>query len=726
MLNRYQRLIFDFRPYVLSVVAALTLYAAYQALLLAQSPLPPPAPVAGTPIAKTAALYAKTFGDEGALPVVLLSSPGARVDALEGQHFRDTVSVALSRLRDVKTGGPLLREQAEFAFHVSRDGRRGVLELPLVPRAVPDENALRAALADVTSQAGGGDFGAVPLPTTFRQADTLFDDWQGPAWLAANALVLMLGLLAYSGSFALTGLAAATALLAVVWQVGLWSALGGHLTSAMRLIPSLILTLAVGHAFPFARRFMRKLASGADEEEAAADTVKRLAPAGAAAIAGTSLALLAAALAPIPALQSTALFAALGVILLFPAMFVVLPLVLATGRIDLPPDILDSSRRPPPPPMPPQRRQITRGAPETVAVLALAMLVIAALEAKEHSFGPYHAGREDQAADAPLNALTNALAEDPGNPNVMLAVLAHTTPELCTTFDTLDAVDQLDWRLTNLPGVTRVEGLPDALRRSIAKAHGGQPAWNAIPRERIAALQAMAELPPAAALVSPACDLLPLRVYAAVPIGKTLERITRTVERFSAMTTVDGLTFALAGGPLAGVMAEAQVLRAKEGAILFAALTALTGCMLIALADARALGAIFITGVVIFVAAGWTAAAAEIGVTAQSGLLMLFAMLLPIDLTAYALGATRDAPVNRREGEEWRFLWRRDGKPFLARTATVVAAFAVWQLSADQGQVDCGLIVMVCAIAGVAATLLVMPASMILMSRAARAMRAGA
>lgn len=719
MLNRYQSLIFTFRPYVLSVIAALTVYAAFQALRLVQAPLPPPTPEAGSAVAQTAALYDQTFGADKALPVVLLASPGERFDAPAGAAFREAVGTALSALRDVKTGGPLLREKADFAFHVSQDGRRGVLELPLVPHAVVGEAGLARALEDVTAQAGEDRFGAVPLPSSLRQSRTLFDDWQGPMWIAASASVLALGLLAYSGSFALTGLALATALLAIIWQVGLWSALGGHLTSAMRLIPSLILALAIGHAFPFARRFMRKLATGVDGEAAAADAVQRLAPAGAAAIAGTSLALLGAALAPIPALQSTALFAALGVLLLFPAMFVVLPLVLVTGRIDLPPDILPQS----PSTAPPARRTITRGAPETVAVLALAAIVIAGLEAKEHSFGPYHAGREDQSAESRLNALTNALAEDPGNPNAMLTVLAHTSPELCTTFDTLDAIDQLDWQLTNLPGVTRVEGLPDALRVLTAGNHGGQPTWRAIPRERIAALQAMAELPPASALVSPGCDLLPLRVYVAIPIGKTLARVARTVEKFSATNRSDGLTFSLAGGPLAGVLAEAGILKSREGAILFAALTALTACMLIALADARALVATFVSGTVIFLAAGWAAAAAQIGISAQSALLMLFAVLLPIDLTAYALAATRDAPVNRREGEEWRFLWKRDGRPFVARTATVVCAFALWHFSPDQGQADCGLIVSVCAVVGAIATLLVMPSAMILAGRCARAMR---
>jgi predicted RND superfamily exporter protein len=517
----------------------------------------------------------------------------------------------------------------------------------------------------------------------------------------------------------MTLLTGGAALLAILWQVGAWALLGGHFTAGMRFIPLFVFALAVGHGFPIARHVMRVLAMGASPVEAAVSLVRRLAPAGGAALFAVALALLAAAVTPVPDARPALIFAALGAFFAFPTLFIVLPLFMVAAKIDRPPpEVPSGPRRVRRARADMSMRQAPAG-PQTIAILAAALALVAGLEAHTRAFGPVDAAGLKTGSTPSWVALANEAASGPGSTLASLSILGRTTPDACLRFDVLDTMDLLSWRLANLPGVTSVDSLSIRLRGLQVAAHDGDPRWNAVPNAQVGALQSVAKIPESAALYDKDCRTLVIRVFAAPPFGPVLSAIDAAVAQFPAENAPAAISFELAGGPLASALSEQRMLGRAQAGLLLAMLTALAGVAFFALKDWRAAAAMSVMGVALFFAGGWTVAAIPLGLTGLSVPLVLFALLLPVDMAIYVLMGWRaaDAAAGLDGEPPRRRLWQRDGRALASRALSLLLCFTVWLAASDPLASSLGVLGIVATLTGTMTALIVIPAASMLAER---------
>lgn len=721
MLENLARWIFELRPQVLQVLIALTCLAAFYAGQITLEGVHPEAPPSDPAIRNAAEAYEAAFPDARMLAVFATAQGASLFDSAEGASWLAGVATSLKGLRNPAQSGPdRLLEGADPSWRIASDGRTALIEAPIPPDAAIDAAVLNKALRAIAGESASYSLSLLaPVPEISALANWLSS--VGP--LILGALLLAAGLLAYSASFVLTALTIGAAVLAIAWQVGIWALLGGHFYAGMRFIPLFVFALTLGHGFAIARHVMRVLAGGASPAEAARSMVRRLAPTGGASLLAVALALLAASLAPVPDARAALAFSALGAFFAFPALFIVLPLLMAGLPVDRPPLAPNGNgdRRARRLKSGLSMRQALAG-PQTIAILAAALALIAGLEAHQRAFGPVDAaGLKTGTGNPDWVKMANEAAAGPGASLASLSIVGRTSPEDCLSFEVLDAMDRLSWRLANLPGVTAVDSLSFKLRAMQVDSHGGNPRWNGLPHASVGALQAMVKIPESAALYDRQCSTLIIRVFAAPPFAPVLRAVDSTVAQFRAENTPSAISFELAGGPLAGALSEQRTLSRYQSGLLLAVLTALAAVAFFSLKDWRAATAMSVMGLALLLAAGWAVAAMPLGLTGHTVPLVLFALLLPVDMAIYVLMGWRMADAANDAGADLppRRLWQREGRALASRAASLLLCFAVWLAATDELARDLGILVIVTTVIGTLTALILIPAAGMLLERGA-------
>ena len=693
------------RAYVLGVLGALTFYAGFQAAQLDFVVDAPRRPALSETVSRASDLYLKSFGPSTEVTVAVASS-AERLSGEKGLAYLERLRSALATLPEARpeTAETSLsgnEQVAVISVHLSR-------RTPLDPAVVSDHLG-KAGF----EEAGKGPFRVALLQPRGPEHERARD--REPMLLMAAACLLMLsaGLLGYTGSFALTGAALAGAGVAAIWQLGLWRLFGGSLSTDSLILMVMVAAMALGQAFPFCRAVLRSLANDSDDPvSATAVAWPRTMPYAVASLLAAALAMSGLLWLGIPSLSEHAVFAALGLSLTGPGMSLVFPLIVASISIDRP---VVSPAQGPTPGREARRRRLARHAVmhqrvrEVIAILCAALALVAGLNGGARPTGPVSAGSDALDPALAWSQIADAAAVSPGSPLASFVILGKTPPGACARFEVIDPIDRLSWNLRNVRGVVAVQSLPDALRKISADVHHGDARWSEPPRNPLALVQAMAQVPDIARLYDSQCSVLPIRVMVAGPIDLSIARVIDAVTQFTAQNAKAPVTFSLAAGPLAGAVSEHLAVTEHETAVFLTALLAVAALAFLALVDWRGAIALLLTFGLTLLAFGWTLAVRQIGLSADMAALVLLAALIPIDAPVYLLSVT---PPATREAQHlvWRRALRATGRTLVIRAATMVIAFGAWMLSPDYRQAATGLLVVVATIVTTGATLVAVPA----------------
>lgn len=155
-------------------------------------------------------------------------------------------------------------------------GSRGAIQTPYGFR-LGDEQ-IRKALLDVTARYAGADvevhLGGLPIALSYLEADS-----KRVAILFPIAVVVMMAVL-YWAFRSVQGMALplATALISVVWALGLMGSVGIAMDPFNTMTPILIMAIAAGHAVQVLKRYYEELAAGRDNRRAVVEATAKMAP----------------------------------------------------------------------------------------------------------------------------------------------------------------------------------------------------------------------------------------------------------------------------------------------------------------------------------------------------------------------------------------------------------------------------------------------------------------
>jgi hypothetical protein len=378
------------------------------------------------------------------------------------------------------------------------------------------------------------------------------------------ALVICAGVLwAYTRCARSTALVVACSLVAVVWQFGLLALLGYALDPYSVLVPFLVFAIGMSHGAQKMNGIMQDVGRGTHRVVAARYTFRRLFVAGLTALLCDAVGFAVLALIRIQAIQDLALVASIGVAVLIFTNLVLLPILLS--YVGVSPAAAKRSLRDDPEFNPKagsswmwrQLDRFTQRGPALVALGVSAVLAVAgyAVSTRLH-VGDLDPGAPELRADSRYNRDNDYVTQHYAASSDILVVMVSTPEDQCTRYGTLAKVDQLAWRLEQLPGVESTNSMAALSKLAMVGYNEGQLKWyELIPND--SALGGVQTRAPRE-LFNQGCSFLSLYVYLKDHKAETLGTVVATVEGFIAKNSTQDERFMLAAGS-AGIAAATNI-----------------------------------------------------------------------------------------------------------------------------------------------------------------------
>ncbi|AZT85483.1 RND family transporter [Marinobacter sp. NP-4(2019)] len=452
-----------------------------------------------------------------------------QVGALVANDFRSAVIYAPLYERDPETGEPL--NYQNFA----RD-------LETLLRDKYQTDSIKIHIIGFAKLVGDLIEGATQVAFFFAVA------------LAITAILLYL----YSRCLRATGVALACSIIAVVWQLGLLSIFGYGLDPYSMLVPFLVFAIAVSHGVQVINAISHEAGRGASREFAARLAFRSLYVAGLTALISDGIGFATLMVIDIQVIRDLAVAASLGVAVIILTNLVLLPLLMSFVGVSR--SSIERQERVEHKPRHPLWDRIVAFTDPRVALIAV--LVAAAgmgygiWKQQDLKIGDLDAGAPELRPDSRYNQDIAFFGENYSTSTDLFVVMVDTPAQKCSAYATLDAMDQLQWRLENLEGVQSTRSLANFAKRYMSASSEGSIKWSAISRNQ--QLMDAASIQAPGSLTTPNCDLNPILVYLEDHQAATLESVVSTVEAFAAEYDTDEVKFLMAAGN-AGIEATTNI-----------------------------------------------------------------------------------------------------------------------------------------------------------------------
>ena len=379
----------------------------------------------------------------------------------------------------------------------------------------------------------------------------------------ALALVICAGVLfAYTRCVRSTFIVVACSLVAVVWQLGLLRLLGYSLDPYSVLVPFLVFAIGMSHGAQKMNGILQDVGRGTHQLVAARYTFRRLFVAGLTALLCDAVGFAVLALIDIRVIQELAANASIGVAVLVFTNLVLLPVLLS--YVGVSPKAAERSLK--------QEQaselkgiwaflaQFTQRKPAIIAVTASAVLLAVSVAlAMRIEVGDLDAGAPELRADSRYNLDNAFVVQNYAASTDILTVMVTSPDDQCTRYATLSQVDELGWRLQQLPGVEGTQSMAGLSKLAMVGFNEGNFKWyELIANDKaLGGVQAIAPRE----LLNKACSFVGLHVFLKDHKARTLDGVVGEVERFIAEQPAGEVRFMLAAGSAGIEAATNQVVR---------------------------------------------------------------------------------------------------------------------------------------------------------------------
>ena len=352
-------------------------------------------------------------------------------------------------------------------------------------------------------------------------------------------------------------------LVGVLWQVGLLAAMGYELDPYSILVPFLVFAIGMSHGSQKMNGIMQDIGRGMLPWIAARLTFRRLFLAGLTALISDAVGFAVLMVIEIQVIQDLAITASIGVAVLILTNLVLLPVLLSYTGVSPKAaqrslhaeqdDRAGVARHP-------LWRLLDRFTSRSWAIAAVLVGLLLAVFGNQVSsqlqIGDLDPGAPELRADSRYNRDVQFMNDNYAASSDIFVVMIRTPEDQCTRYSTLSAVDQLAWRLEQLPGVESTNSMAALSKIATAGYNEGNFKWyELVPND--GALGAVQTRAPRE-LFNQGCSLLSLYVYLADHKAETLNRVVATSEAFIAEQQLPEVKFMLAAGS-AGIEAATNI-----------------------------------------------------------------------------------------------------------------------------------------------------------------------
>lgn len=387
-------------------------------------------------------------------------------------------------------------------------------------------------------------------------------------YFVAAALIAAVLIFLYTRCLRSTVLVIACSLVAVLWQLGLVSALGFEVDPYSILVPFLVFAIGVSHGAQKMNGILQDVGRGTHQLVAARYTFRRLFLAGLTALLADAVGFAVLMVIDIPVIKELALTASVGVGILVFTNLILLPVLLsyvgvsskAAQRSVEQEEVQATNSKG----MARMWKLLDRFTERRWAwwtvLLSLTLGVTGFVVSLQLKIGDLDPGAPELRPQSVYNRDSAFITANFALSSDQFAVIVKAPKaEGCLQFGTLVEADRMAWKLRQIEGVQTTVSLPDAVRQATAGAYEGSFKWLTLARNQstlnFAASQSMVNNPE---LANSDCSVMPVIAYLRDHKAETLDRVASTASQFAAAHSNDQQKFLLAAGS-AGIEAATNM-----------------------------------------------------------------------------------------------------------------------------------------------------------------------
>jgi predicted RND superfamily exporter protein len=382
-------------------------------------------------------------------------------------------------------------------------------------------------------------------------------------FFAITVLITLVLLYWYSRCIKSTLIPVFCSVVAVVSGLGILHSLGYGLDPYSMLVPFLIFAIGVSHGVQIINSVAHEMMHGAEKLVASRRTFRKIYIPGLTALITDGIGFATLLIIDIQVIKDLAVCASIGVAVLVISNLVLLPLLMSyTGVSQRAIEKLRKSEEG-------QKHQLWitlaglahRKIASVAVVVCVLLFAFGVYKGMDLKIGDLDPGAPELRADSQYN-LDNAFMNDNYSISSDVFVIMLKTPkEGNSNYDTLVAVDRLQWALEHLEGVQSTVSLVDATKLVLSSFNEGSYKWLSLSRNQIVLNQAIMKLPES--ITNKGGDLSPVIVFLNDHRAETLTRVVNAVETFVDDNEMEDAELLLAAGN-AGIEAATNIVIKKD------------------------------------------------------------------------------------------------------------------------------------------------------------------
>jgi predicted RND superfamily exporter protein len=379
---------------------------------------------------------------------------------------------------------------------------------------------------------------------------------------AAICLVILIG---YTRCIRSALVVLSCSLVAVVWLLGALASLGFVLDPYLVLVPFLVFAVGLSHGAQKMNGITQDIGRGISRQLAARLTFRRLFLVGLSALVCDVVGFAVLMVIDIPVIQDLAICASIGVTILIVTNLMLLPVLLsfigvsetaaqraaAVASTDLA-DLYLSKHA-----VWAFLDHFTHRRWAAVALLAgIALALVGVGVGSQLKIGDTSPGAPELRADSRYNQDNAFVVSHYSASSDVYVVMVKTPQFACALYDTVRAVDRLEFELSQLPGVEGTKSLAGLAKGAASAMNEGSLRWYEIPRNQDMLNAIITRAP--REMFNQNCDLLSVYVYLRDHRADTLTDVVNVVESFAKRNDSTSYRFLNAAGN-AGIEAATNI-----------------------------------------------------------------------------------------------------------------------------------------------------------------------
>ena len=519
----------------------------------------------------------------------------------------------------------------------------------------------------------------------------------------------------YCGSWRLTAIILACALVPVVWLLGLLPPLGYGIDPMSILVPFLIFSIGVSHAVQMGNAWRHAVTvDGAPPLAAAHSAFVRLLVPGSVALITDVLGFLVILHIEIDIVRELGITASIGLFAMILTNMLLLPVLLSYTRLSAAETKRSRQQE--------QRgdrlwavlKQATRPRPAAV-ILGVAGLIFALglFQALQLRTGDLGEGVPELRAESRYNQDVQAITRSFTIGVDVLSVVAETRqPGACTDFEIMDAIDRFEWRLRQVEGVHSVLALPGVAKVISSGWNEGSLKWRALSRDPTVLAQSVTPVDTGTGLLNTDCSVMQVLLFMNDHQGETIAHAVEEIKKFKREFDSERLTFRLAAGNVGVMAATNEAVDAAQVGMILSIFGAIVVLCLITFHSWRGTLCIVLPLAISTTLCQALMSLLDIGLKVSTLPVIALGAGIGVDYGVYLYERMQDtlSKGGRSLSEAFHDALRQRGTAVLFTAATMTIGVGSWAFSTLKFQADMGLLLAFMFLANMLGALLILPA----------------